>query len=185
MTVTHAREVAMKNRVVPTNSEVRLSDDEFIVSKTDRRGIITYVNRTFMKISGYSEPELLGVQHNIIRHPDMPRGAFKLLWETLDQGKEFFAYVKNLCKDGSYYWVMANVTPDLNSEGEVVGYYSVRRKPSHAAIQAITPLYKEMLDIERAAGPKEGPQRAIAHLQGFCESQRCSYEELIWSLDNA
>jgi len=175
----------MKNRVVPTTSEVRLSDDEFIVSKTDKRGIITYVNRTFMKISGYSEPELLGVQHNIIRHPDMPRGAFKLLWDTLAQGEEFFAYVKNLCKDGGYYWVMANVTPDLNAEGELVGYYSVRRKPSPAAIQAITPLYNEMLEIERAAGPKEGPQRSIAHLQAFCESRNCDYEELIWSLDNA
>ncbi|MBR9883839.1 MAG: PAS domain-containing protein [Oceanospirillales bacterium] len=175
----------MKNSVAPNNNEVRLSDDEFIVSKTDKRGIITYVNRTFMKISGYSEPELLGIQHNIIRHPDMPRGAFKLLWDTLGEGKEFFAYVKNLCKDGSYYWVMANVTPDLNAEGNVVGYYSVRRKPTNTAIQAITPLYKEMLDIERAAGPKEGPTRSIAHLQALCESKQCSYEELIWSLDNA
>lgn len=175
----------MKNRVVPGNSEVRLNDDEFIVSKTDTRGVITYVNRTFMKISGFSEPELLGVQHNIIRHPDMPRGAFKLLWDTLNQGKEFFAYVKNLCKDGSYYWVMANVTPDVDSDGKLVGYYSVRRKPSHQAIQAVVPLYKEMLEIERSAGAKAGPDRAIAHLQAFCESRKCSYEELIWSLDNA
>jgi PAS domain S-box-containing protein len=175
----------MKNRVSPSNNEVRLRDDEFIVSKTDTRGIITYVNRIFMQISGYSEPELLGVQHNIIRHPDMPRGAFRLMWETLNRGEEFFAYVKNLCKDGSYYWVMANVTPDINADGKVVGYYSVRRKPTDAAIKAVTPLYREMLQIEAAAGAKQGPERSIEHLHQFCRSQNMSYEELIWALDNA
>ncbi|MBS98587.1 MAG: aerotaxis receptor Aer [Oceanospirillaceae bacterium] len=174
----------MKNRVTPNNNEVRLRDDEFIVSKTDTRGIITYVNRIFMQISGYNEKELLGVQHNLIRHPDMPRGAFKLMWDTLNAGEEFFAYVKNLCKDGGYYWVLANVTPDINADGKVVGFYSVRRKPTDDAIRAVTPLYRDMLEIEQREGAKSGPQRSIEYLQEFCERNNTRYEELIWSLDN-
>lgn len=105
----------MKTKITPTRSEVRLADDEFIVSKTDPKGRITYANRTFMKISGFAEPELLGIQHNVVRHPDMPRAVFKLLWETLERGEEFFGYVKNLCRDGSFYWVLANITPDYDT----------------------------------------------------------------------
>lgn len=97
----------MKNTITPRNNEHALREDEFIVSKTDTRGVITYCNRTFMRISGFSEAELFGQPHNIIRHPDMPRGAFRLLWKQLQAGNEFFGYVKNLCKDGSYYWVLA------------------------------------------------------------------------------
>lgn len=174
----------MKNSISPSRREVQLQDDEFIVSKTDTRGVITYINRVFMQISGYHEAELLGVQHNIIRHPDMPRGAFRLMWETLSRGEEFFAYIKNLCKDGSFYWVLANVTADLNAEGQVVGYYSVRRKPTATAIKTITPLYQKMLEIEAAAGAKRGPERSIEHLMQFCQSQEMSYAELIWALDN-
>lgn len=174
----------MKNPVTPSDREVELCEDEFIVSKTDTRGVITYINRIFMQIAGYREQELLGVQHNIIRHPDMPRGTFRLMWQTLGRGDEFFGYIKNLCKDGSYYWVLANVTPDVNAEGQVVGYYSVRRKPTCRAIKTITDLYQEMLAIERATDAKQGPERSVEHLMQFCQSQKMSYEELIWALDN-
>ena len=89
----------MKPRITPTNIEHQLEADDFIVSKTDTRGRITYCNRIFMKIAGYSEAQLLGKQHNIIRHPDMPRSVFKMLWDTIEGGREFFGYVKNLRSD--------------------------------------------------------------------------------------
>jgi PAS domain S-box-containing protein len=80
-------------------------EDEIIVSKTDLKGLITYANKTFLDISGFTEEELLGQPHNIIRHPDMPQCVFKLLWKTVAKGDEIFAYVKNMCKNGDHYWV--------------------------------------------------------------------------------
>lgn len=174
----------MKNPTRPNNREVRLGEDEFIVSKTDTRGIMTYANRTFLRTSGYAEGELLGKQHNIVRHPEMPRGTFRLMWQTLDRGEEFFAYIKNLCKDGSFYWVLANVTPDRDARGEVVGYYSVRRKPHDHAIQTMEPLYRKMVEIEQSAGAKAGPARSIEYLEEFYRSRQMSYEELVLSLDS-
>ncbi|QKQ25127.1 PAS domain-containing protein [Candidatus Reidiella endopervernicosa] len=146
----------MKQKITPNNREVKLADDEFIVSKTDIKGRITYCNRVFMKIAGYSEKELLNTQHNVVRHPDMPRSVFRFLWQTLEQGQEFFGFVKNMTSDGSYYWVFANVTPDYDRNGDLKGYFSVRRKPKQAAIDALTPVYQEMLAIEQRVGPREG-----------------------------
>jgi len=109
-----------QKHIVPTDRERVMRKEEFIVSKTDLTGRITYGNRIFIEFSGYSEAELLGAQHNIIRHPDMPRAVFNLLWDTIAQGNEIFAYVKNMSKDGGFYWVFANVTPsyDLCKEYE-------------------------------------------------------------------
>ncbi|HHJ11546.1 MAG TPA: PAS domain S-box protein [Chromatiales bacterium] len=172
----------MKNRVTPTNHEVRLEADHFIVSKTDLKGRITYANRVFMHISGYREPELLGAQHNIIRHPDMPRGVFLLLWKMIQNGEECFAYVKNLCKNGDYYWVFANVTVDHDPSGQPSGYFSVRRQPRQAAIDAVTPLYQEMLRIEREAGPRDAPQRSLDWLQAQLAEMNKDYNEFVLSL---
>jgi len=173
----------MKPKIKPVEREIRLADDEFIVSKTDTKGIITYSNRVFMHIAGYSESELLGKQHNIVRHPDMPRGVFKFLWQSLQQGEEFFGYVKNLCKDGAYYWVFANVTPDYDTNGKVCGYYSVRRKPSTQAIKVIAPLYQEMLALEQKVGPKEAADASIALLQQKLQEMGTTYNDLVMSLD--
>ncbi|MCU7947140.1 MAG: PAS domain-containing protein, partial [Candidatus Thiodiazotropha sp. (ex Cardiolucina cf. quadrata)] len=104
----------MKRSITPTNHETVMDDGDFIVSKTDLKGHITYANRVFMRMAQYKESELLGVQHNIIRHPDMPRGVFRLLWNTIESGKECFAYVKNMSKNGDFYWVYANVTVDYD-----------------------------------------------------------------------
>ena len=127
----------MKNAITPTTREIVMQENDFIVSKTDLKGRITYANRVFMRIAGYAERELLNVQHNIIRHPDMPRGVFRLLWNVIENGQECFAYVKNLAKNGDYYWVFANVTMDYDANGKPIGYFSVRRKPSRAGIDAV------------------------------------------------
>lgn len=92
----------MKPNITPNNNERRLGEDDFIVSKTDTSGRITYANHIFMDIAGYPEHELLGIQHNLIRHPDMPRGVFRFMWETLKAGNEFIGFAKNLCADGSF-----------------------------------------------------------------------------------
>ncbi len=154
----------MKHKITPKNNERRLGDDDFIVSKTDAAGRITYANRIFMEIAGYPEHELLGMQHNIIRHPDMPRGVFRFMWDTLKAGNEFFGFAKNLCADGSYYWVFANITPDYDRNGKLQGYYSVRRKPPQSALEVLLPIYKEMLSIEKNSSAKEAPEQSLMYL---------------------
>lgn len=159
-----------------------MRENDFIVSKTDLKGRITYGNRIFMEFSGYSEKELVGVQHNIIRHPDMPRGVFKFLWDTIGQGKECCAYVKNLAKDGSFYWVFANVTPDYGRNGQCNGYFSVRRKPSKAGVDVMTDVYRAMLQEEQKAGPRDAMDASLGWLVNVLTQKGVSYEELILSL---
>ena len=172
----------MKYKVTPTQQERVMREDDFIVSKTDLKGRISYCNRIFIEFSGYTEQELLGAQHNIIRHPDMPRGVFKLLWDTLGQNREIFAYVKNMSRDGAYYWVIANVTPNLNLQGVCEGYFSVRRKPKREAVSALSDLYRTMLEEERRAGPRDACDASVALLTGLLKQKGVSYESFILSL---
>lgn len=172
----------MKLKVSPTQRETVLAEHEMIISKTDTKGKITYVNRTFMQISQLNEDELLGLQHNVIRHPDMPRGAFKMLWDTLSAGEEYFAYIKNISKDGGYYWVLANITQDFDNSGKLLGYYSVRRKPSQHSIDIVTPIYKEMLAIESQYSPKEALVHSVGYLNNYLSDQGLTYNQFIFRL---
>ena len=169
----------MKNEIQPVKRERKLRKDDFIVSKTDTSGRIAYCNRIFIEISGYTECELLGQQHNIIRHPEMPRVVFHMLGSTLKEGREFFAYIKNLCKDGSYYWVFANLTPTLSSTGQVVGYYSVRRCPQESSLRVIEPIYAELLEVEKRAGSKQAIQASTQLLQVKLREYGREYERFV------
>lgn len=162
----------------PINHEVPFPDNEFIVSKTDLKGKITYGNALFIKLSGYTEEELLGTPHSILRHPDMPKAVFKLLWDTIAAGNEIFAYVKNLAKDGSYYWVEAQVTPSFDDNGKIIAYHSVRRKPSSQTISLITQVYAQMLSIEA----KSGVEASAKYLFDLLKQKGVSYDEFIFSL---
>ena len=163
---------------IPNNREKLFSSDKLIVSKTDLKGKITYGNELFMEMAGYTEKELLGAPHNIIRHPDMPAVVFKLLWDTIKQGKEISAYVKNLAKDGSYYWVFANVTPSYK-DGKMISYFSVRRSPKKDTVNnIIIPVYKKMLEIEKVSG-MEGSGK---YLMNLLAEKGVSYEEFIVSI---
>ncbi len=124
-------------------------DGKLIVSRTDLEGIITHCNQAFIDMSGYSEEELVGQPHYILRHPDIPAAAFKDLWDTLARQEKWHGYVKNLRKDGAYYWVYATVIPNIR-KGEIVGYTSVRRKPSRTRIEECIPLYAKMIKEELA-----------------------------------
>ncbi|MDX8414381.1 MAG: PAS domain-containing protein [Mariprofundales bacterium] len=134
----------MRNNLPITDIEHTFSVDQFLVSKTDTKGIITYCNKQFMDLAGFDEEELLGKPHNIVRHPDMPEAAFADLWRTVEAGQEWHGIVKNRCKNGDYYWVDAQVTPSFDNAGDIVGYMSVRRKPTQEQIDGATALYVQM-----------------------------------------
>ena len=171
-----------RQHIQATQQERVMRDDDFIVSKADLKGRITYSNKVFAEYSGFTESEFMGKQHNIVRHPDMPRCVFKLLWQHIESGQEIFAYVKNLCKDGSFYWVLANVTPSLDDQGRVVGYYSVRRKPNPKAMSVVVPLYKQLLQIEQNAGSREAIPASLTYLQNLLKEKGVSYERFILDL---
>ena len=168
--------------IAPTQQERVMREQDFLVSKTDLKGRITYGNRIFIEFSGYSEAELLGTQHNIVRHPDMPRGVFKFLWDTIQQKRECFAYVKNMSKDGGFYWVFANVTPSYDERGEVSGYFSVRRKPKASGIEAVTGLYRLMLEAEQRAGSKDACAASLELLNRVLADKGVDYDTFILSI---
>lgn len=136
-----------RERPEPIDEEYKFSNG-LILSSTDLKGIITYANRKFCEIAGYTKQELTGKNHNIVRHPDMPKAAFKDLWDTIQQGKEWSGIVKNLRKDGKYYWVYSYITPVMNDAGEITGYTAARRPASENEVEESTALYKEMLAQE-------------------------------------
>jgi len=177
----------MKKKISPINKEIVMRDDDFIVSKTDAKGRLTYCNRIFIEFSGYSEPELLGQQHNIVRHPDMPRSVFNLLWQTIKSGNEFFGYVKNISADGSFYWVFANVTPSYKAgaaatTSDISGFFSVRRKPESAKLKIITSIYQDMLAAEKQAGTRDAITAGTKVLTDIIEPTGKDYREFILSL---
>jgi len=164
-----------KPKVTPTNKEVVLKEEDFIVSKTDTKSRILYGNKIFIEISGYDESELLGQPHNILRHPDMPRCAFKILYDHIQNGKEWFGFVKNLRKDGGYYWVYANISPTFDINGNIIEYYSVRRKPIDGFKSIIEPLYQKLLLIE-----KEGGMNAsLEAVENLLKEKQMSFNELM------
>ena len=155
--------------------ERQVSADAFLVSKTDTKGKITYCNIPFAQIVGAQCSELIGKPHNIVRHPDMPRIIFKILWEHVKNKKEVFAYVKNKSFDGSFYWVFANVTASLDQNGNTIGYYSVRRKPNPKALEIIIPLYKQLLEAEKSGGIEASSRL----LESVLKEKNKSYDELM------
>lgn len=172
-----------KYEVQPTNVERTFGEDEIIVSKTDATGRILYANEVFQKIALYSEKELFQQPHSIVRHPDMPRCVFKLLWDTVESGKEIFAYVKNMAKNGDYYWVFAHVTPSFGAGNKIVGYHSNRRLPTRQAIAKIEPIYRQLLAEEnRHANRKEGMNAAFNVLVDMLKEQGVEYDEFVFSL---
>ena len=136
------------NEPVTQQENESMGDEEFICSKTDTNGIITYVNEVFCRVAGFTVGELLGQSHNIVRHPDMPCVAYAWCWDMLGAGRDWRGIVKNRCKNGDHYWVDATISPQVDADGKVVGYFAVRRKPSRAQIAAAEPLYAQLRQAE-------------------------------------
>ena len=165
-----------------TNDEKVMSENDFIVSKTDTKGYITYCNRIFVNMAGWSRKELIGANHNIIRHPHMPKIAFKILWDLIQAKHEFFGFVKNLRKDGGYYWVLAYITPDLDLNGNIIGYTSFRKKPSRKGIETIEPIYKQLVDAEKSGGISASYELLKKLLKADDETVVDKYHELVFNL---
>ena len=160
--------------------ELFLQDDTLITSKTDTSGRLLYGNEDFCRFGGFKdEKEFINKPHNIIRHPSMPEVAFKLLWDTVKSGEEFFAFVCNRpVKTNDLYWVFANITPSYDTNGKICGYYSVRRQASKAGVETLSMIYKKCLDIETTSGM----QAAQDYIIGFLTERKQTWNELMVSL---
>jgi len=165
------------NRIIkptPIEEEIRLNPTKTIMSKTDKKGVIEYANDYFMEISGYKEWELMGQPHNVIRHPDMPKTIFKILWDRINNGVQTYAIVKNLAKDGRYYWVIAHFLP-VSKDGEIVNHYAKRKAVPDELKEEISSLYNILMELEKTGGM----EAAETYLNSFLEDQGMSYDDFI------
>ena len=135
------------NKVIPKDKEF-IFDSNVIISQTDLKGVVTYTNRAFMQVCGYDKDELIGKPHNIVRHPDMPKEIFQKMWQTIQSGQVWNGLLKNLRKDGLYYWVRTEVLPLKNDEGRITGYIAANKVPSRKDIQENEEIYQKMLEAE-------------------------------------
>ncbi len=150
----------------PIDEEIQLDPKRYIVSETDAKGKITFCNDYFMEVAGYNQEELIGTPHNIVRHPDMPKVVFKLLWETISAGKNINAVVKNLAKDGRYYWIFTEFEMRKDTDtGEIIGYHASRKKISKHVIEIIADLYAELLEIEKKESVEASQKYLIEFLK--------------------
>ncbi|MEZ5400071.1 MAG: PAS domain-containing protein [Bryobacteraceae bacterium] len=170
-------------RPQPTGREIVFGEEEIIVSKTDPRGVITYANPVFIRVAGYTEEELLGKAHNIVRHPDMPRCVFDLMWAQLKAGREIFAYVKNMARNGDHYWVHAHVTPTFDESGMITNYHSNRRRPDRSVVTKVEPIYRRLCEEERnQPGPRQALEAGRGMLESMLKNAGVTYDQLVWSL---
>lgn len=160
----------------PINNEIKLNPKRYIVSKTDKNGIIEYGNDYFVEISGYSEVELIGKPHSIIRHPDMPKIVFKMMWDRINNAQNIMAVVKNLTKDGSYYWVVTEFEPKIDPiTNEIISHTAFRKAAPQNVIDTIEPIYKKLIEIEKDGGIEASEK----YFRGFLEESGVTYDEFI------
>jgi len=162
-------------RPIPIDKEIKLNSKKIIVSKTDKTGKILYANDYFCEVSGYKLDELLGISHNILRHPDMPRAIFYLMWQSIKNGKNITALIKNLAKSGEYYWVTTDFEHYKNDKGEITSYIAFRRPATKKAVEAIEDLYSSLLLIEKSSGL----EASLVYLQGYLDERHTTYNELM------
>jgi len=166
-------------RPEPIFNEIQLDPKRYIVSKTDPKGIIEYGNDYFVEISGYTEPELIGQPHSLIRHPDMPKVVFKMMWDRINKAQNIMAIVKNLAKDGSYYWVITEFEPKVDPiTNEIISHTAFRKAAPKNAVEAIEPIYAKLLEIETLGGMEASEK----YLRGFFEEKGVTYDEFINNL---
>jgi len=163
------------NRPQPIDAEVVVPKDDVLISATDPNGIITDANDIFVKVSGYSKEELVGANHNLIRHPDMPRVMFKVVWDHIKDRENIMAVVKNLSKDGKYYWVITDFVTEVDADRNIISYTAYRRAPKACVLRTIIPMYKALKAIEDFAG-----MDAAEHfLKDFLERRGESYDDFV------
>ncbi len=163
-------------RPTPSVREVDWNKNKVLLSKTDTKGTILYVNEDFIDVSGYDEFELIGQPHNIIRHPDMPKVIFKLMWDSLKSSNNIHVIIKNMSKTGRYYWVITDFKIVADSDGEIIGYFGTRKSvPQEIIVKFIDPLYKKLLQLEETSGMIASEE----YLIGFLQERKKTYMEYI------
>ena len=163
----------------PTQKEIILNPKRYIVSKTDAKGIIEYGNDYFSEVCGYSESELIGKPHSIVRHPDMPRIVFKMMWDRINQRQNIMAVVKNLAKNGDHYWVITEFEPKVDPiTNEIISHTAFRKAAPRKAIETMEPIYAKLLEIEKEGGMEASEK----YLRGFLEENNTTYDDFIDNL---
>ena len=162
----------------PTGKEIKLNSKDMLVSKTDLKGVIMYGNRKFVEVVGYKENELIGANHNILRHPDMPKAIFYLMWKSIKSGKNIMAVVKNKARNGDHYWVTTDFTINRDRDNKIKTYTAFRYPTSKKVKKEIDILYKKMLEIEES----HSMEQSIEYLKGFLEEKNMSYNQYIENL---
>ena len=166
------------HRPLPIDKEIDVSSKKIIVSKTDTSGRILYVNDYFCTITGYDTSEIMGAPHSIVRHPDMPRVIFFLMWKSIQSGNNITAVVKNLAKSGKYYWVTTDFEIHRDDMGRIESYIAFRRSASTRAIEAVEELYVQLLTIEK----KHGMRASLVYLEGYLNERHITYGEFMDSV---
>ena len=172
---TGGKRLTKKDRPSPINEEIIIPDDQVLISVTDPKGNIIEANDIFAKVSGYSEDELVGSSHNIIRHPDMPKIMFKIVWDHIMEKENVMAVVKNLAKDGKYYWVVTDFVTRVDADRNIINYTAYRRPVHDKVKQAVIPLYKALCAIEDVAGM----DAAEKFLNDYFEERDLNYDDMI------
>ena len=163
-------------------SEIIVKEDALIATKTDLEGLVTYASEDFLTYSEMQMGDVLFKPHNIVRHPDMPHSTFKMMWDYLKQGREYFAFVKNRTKNDNFYWCFVNVTPSFSADGETLGYYAVRRAPNREILPRVEELYKKIRTIEEKTGGNKGMEAGVQFLEGLAKEQNISFNNYIFNL---
>lgn len=170
-------------RPTPTTTERSFAENEIIVSKTDLKGRLLYVNDVFCHVGLYEETDVLGQQHSIVRHPDMPRSVFHLLWQRIQSGREIFAYVKNMACTGEYYWTLSHLTPHFDGNRRIDSYQCFRRAVSADSVAAADEVYEELRLIERNTSTQEhGIAASRQRLEGIMSRLGMDYDQWVLSL---
>ena len=169
------KRLTKKDRPIPINEEIIIPDDQVLISVTNPNGVITETNDIFTKISGYSEEELIGTSHNIIRHPDMPKIMFKIVWDHIMDKENVMAVVKNLAKDGKYYWVVTDFVTRVDADRNIINYTAYRRPVHDKVKQAVIPLYKALCAIEDVAGIEASEK----FLNDYFEERETNYDDMV------
>lgn len=165
-------------RPIPTNKEIKLNSKKMIVSKTDTTGKIIYGNDYFCEVSGYKESELISSPHNILRHPDMPKAIFFLMWQYLASGRNIVAVVKNMAKNGDYYWVTTDFDIRRDALGNIKYYAAFRQAaPKHVVVE-MEKIYVKLLEIEKEHNMKA----SVAYFEAFLEEKHMNYDQFIENL---
>ncbi len=166
-------------RVVPTNKEIKLDPRKYILSTTDLQGNITKVNDYFLEVCKYTKDELIGAPHSIVRHPDMPKAIFYLMWEYIQNGKNITAVVKNMAKNGDHYWVITDFEIRRDHSGKINRYMAFRQAAPKKIVKTIEPLYQKLLEIEKM----DGMDVSVEYLLNYVAEQGTDYNGYIAKLE--